>query len=286
MSSFRTFVPPPLRALSWRLPWVLTTDAYARAPLATMARAVRFTLAELRGGERILRTEDGLVFASMPNNFSSFALFVGGARDPLIWRFIERQLKPRGVFIDAGANIGAYSLPAARLVSEAGRVVAFEAHPTTFGYLARNVAMNELHQVTALNLALGAAPGHVVMEFNAANPGETHVGSTCRGATVRLTTLDAALAELGIAAIDYLKVDVEGFELAVLQGARNTIAASPDIVIQTELQEQHARRYGHRIQDIASLLRDWGLVPHGVDHQGATYPLGDDLPGDTIWLRG
>jgi len=287
VTSLRALLPAPLRALRWRLAWVRQTPAYAEAPLATLGRALRFTLAELGGGEITARTKDGLVLATMPNNFSSFAMAVAGARDPLIWAFIRRRLGPGAVVVDAGANVGAYTLPAARLVGPAGRVIAFEAHPATFGFLARNVAANGLANVTALNLALGAGPGRVAMAFSPANPGETHVATAAETRTteVAMVALDDALEGQGLGAVDYLKIDVEGFELPVLRGAARTIAASPGIVIQTELQPRHAGRYGHRIEDIAALLRGLGLDPHGLRPDGGTVRLEGTLRGDVLWMR-
>lgn len=287
MPSLRTLVPAPLRALRWRLPWMRQTAAYAEAPLATLGRALRFTLAELGGGEIRFRAPDGLVLATMPNNFSSFAMAVAGARDPLIWAFIRRRLSPGAVFVDAGANIGSYTMPAARLVGPAGRVVAFEAHPVTFGFLSRNIAANGLANVTALNLALGEGPNRIAMAFSTANPGETHVatGAETHTVEVEMLPLDAALAGQGIGAVDYLKIDVEGFELPVLRGAAGTIAASRRIVIQTELQPQHASRYGHRIEDIATLLHGFGLAPHGLCPAGETVRLEGTLRGDVLWMR-
>lgn len=289
MSLLRAAVPPSIRALRWRLPWVRGTDAFAEAPFRTYLRAARFTLSELAGGDITFRTPNGLAFATMPNNFSSFALFVDGSRDPAIWRFIQRRVPPSAVFVDVGANVGAYAIPAARLVGLGGRVIAFEAHPRTFRYLERSIAMNGMPQVTALNVALGAEPGQADMAFNEANPGETHVvagaAQAGRSDRIRVTTLDAAMAELGVGRIDYLKIDVEGFELPVLQGARGAIGRSPAIMVQTELQERHASRYGHRIEEIASLLQQFGLRPHVLDGNGDLSEQQGRLTGDVIWLR-
>lgn len=286
MPALKRMVPPAIRALRWRLPWMRSTQAFRTAPLRTAARALRFTAAELRGGDIAFRSPGGQAFTTMPNNFSSFALCVGGARDPEIWEFVRSRLREGAVFVDAGANIGTYALPAAQLVGPSGRVVAFEAHPHTYAYLARNAAANGVPWLTALNRALGEEEGEIEMEFQAANPGETHIraaGPRGGGARVPMTTLDAAMAELGLPRMDYLKIDVEGFELPVLRGARAIIAASPGVVIQTELQERHAARYGHRIEDIAALLGELGLRPHELTEEGRLKRLEGRLVGDVIW---
>jgi FkbM family methyltransferase len=247
---------------------------------------MRFTLRELAGGEFAFRTPDGLAMRTMPNNFSSFAMAVAGARDPDIWAFIETCVGPGAVFVDAGANIGAYTLPAARLVGPAGRVIAFEAHPLTFALLKRNVEDNGLRQAMTVNEALGETPGTLHIAFTSANPGETHIAAAHEaGVAVPVTPLDAALARAGVGAVDYLKIDVEGFELAVLRGALETLRGSPSIIVQTELQERHAARYGTTIGDVAALLLREGLKPHVVEGHGMLRVLEGAVRGDVIWQR-
>ena len=291
MTWVRRLVPASIRALRWRLPWMLATDSYARAPVRTILRAMRFTLAESAGRDVAFQSPDGLSITTMANNFSSFAFCVDGARDAAIWRFVKRHIGQGGVFIDAGANIGTYALPAALLVGASGRVIAFEAHPITFSYLHRNARTNGLTQLVPLHLALGETNGEVSMTFFAANPGETHVASAgetvmANTAVVPLRRLDDALAEQGVTRVDYLKVDVEGFELPVLRGALRTLTDNPGIAVQTELVERHAARYGHRIEDIGSLMSGIGLRPHLVDDRtGTLEPLTGKLAGDVIWVR-
>jgi FkbM family methyltransferase len=282
----KRLVPAPVRALRWRIPWRRRTPAHAAAPATAWVRALRFTLREMAGGEFAFRTPGGLVMRTMTNNFSSFAMAVAGARDPDIWAFVEARLRPGASFVDAGANIGAYTLPASRLVGPAGRVIAFEAHPLTFALLKRNVEENRLSNVTVENRALGDTAGTLRLSFTAANPGETHVaGADEGGVAVPVTTLDEALSRAGTGAVDYLKIDVEGFELPVLRGALRTLRESPGIIVQTELQERHAERYGTTIGDVASLLFGEGLKPHVVERQGTLRTLEGTVRGDVIWLR-
>lgn len=283
----RALVPRPLRALRWRLPWMwggARVVPGASRPGA-LWRAARFTLAEMAGRDFAFRAPDGTLYETMPNNFSSFAMATLGSRDPGIWRFIARHVEPGEVFVDAGANIGAYTLPAARLVGPAGRVIAVEAHPRTHALLARNIAANGLGQAMALHTALGEAPGELVMAFNEANPGETHVGTEGSGARVAVQRLDDVLAGLGVAQARYLKIDVEGFELPVLRGAAGLIAASLGIAVQTELLQRHADRYGYRLEAVGELLQGLGLRPHLVDAAGGLRLLEGRLGGDVIWRR-
>ncbi|WP_376089741.1 FkbM family methyltransferase [Roseomonas sp. CCTCC AB2023176] len=265
-----------------------STEAYARAPLRTTSRAARFVLHELNGGDVTFRSPEGLVFSTMPNNFSSFAVVVDGARDLAIWRFVERRLGRGAVFVDVGANIGTYSLPAARLVGAEGRVIAFEAHPRTYAYLRRNVEANALRQVVPVHMALGDGDGEVTMTFEDANPGETHVSAQDAApgaARVRLGTLDDALRDLGAERVDYLKIDVEGFELPVLRGAVRTVGGNPGIVVQTELVNGYAARYGHRVADVVTLLRDLGLEPWCARPDGTVEAVSGEPAGDVLWMR-
>jgi hypothetical protein len=132
------------------------------------------------------------------------------------------------------------------------------------------------------------APGQIEI-VSVANPGESHVaakGEHASGAAiVAMATLDDALAGEAIGPVDYLKIDVEGFELPVLRGARRTIAASPAIVVQTELQDQHASRYGFRTEEVASPLSELGLRPHLPRSDGPPQAAEGRLRGDILWLR-
>jgi FkbM family methyltransferase len=293
----RRLVPAPLREarrdwLRYGHPywhWLRGSEIYAAAPLTSLARLIRWVIMNSTRREIAFATRDGLRFVSAPKNFTSFVLYLSGRRDPAIDRFIRGRIGAGAVFVDAGANIGAYTVPASRQVGPNGRVVAFEAHPVTYAYLARNIVLNTLGNVVGLNNALGSKPGWVEMDYQRSNPGETHVAadSTPTGTRVELVTLDDTMTRLGIARIEYLKIDVEGYELQVLRGARGIIDRSCGIVVQTELIEQHLRRYGTTVADVVAFLRELGFTPHMVHRDGSAKVVaqGMALPDDAIWLR-
>lgn len=273
-----------------RLRWARTYPPYREAPAAYALRVLRYTLAEqLASPDRFAFTScGGSLFDSPRNNWSSFIAGVFGQRDLNVFRFWQRALKAGAVFLDVGANIGLYTVPACRMVGPSGRVVGFEAHPGTFAFLARNVARNCNGIVTAENLAVGSGPGEIRIAFCDRNPGETHVAAAGEtGECVAMVSLDEYCERHAIPRIDYLKIDVEGYESEVLRGAERMIAASPDILIQTEYEPRHLRRYGDP-HAMPALLAGWGFVPHRLAWEdGSPSPIAalDGYGGEIVWSR-
>jgi FkbM family methyltransferase len=277
--------PYDLKTLRDRYRWFRETAPYARQPRRTTFDFAWWAIREMATEELAFRTSDGVRMVSMPGNFSSMAMYLLSDRDPEIQSVIRRVVPAGGVFVDVGANIGSYTVRASQIVGPAGRVVAIEAHPFTFGFLERTIALNGFANVTAMNIAAGAGRQIVRMKYTAVNPGETHV-SREGDAEIMMQPLDECMAGLGIAAIDYLKIDVEGYELFVLRGARRIIEPSRGIVVQTEQVDQHARRYGHSVSEIVELLLAYGLQPHRVDKEGAVHAVPEReryRDGDYLW---
>jgi FkbM family methyltransferase len=127
---------------------------------------------------------------------------------------IQGLLEGGGHFIDIGANIGTYTIVAAE--QPRARVLAIEPHPRTFEYLSRNVARNGYQNVQMVRAAIGASEGSVTITDT---PGSaaTHITGDGAGLAVPLRRMDSLLEESGLSP-DVVKIDVEGFELGVLQG--------------------------------------------------------------------
>lgn len=132
----------------------------------------------------------------------------------------------RAVAVDAGAHVGAWTLP---LAEEFGRVIAFEPCAANRACLLANAA--GLRHVEIEDTALGDAFGEARLGLPAerdVNSGQHMIGAA--GAAVRVVPLDAwALPEL-----DLLKIDVEGFELPVLRGALDTLRRCRPVVVMEE----------------------------------------------------
>ena len=135
-------------------------------------------------------------------------------------------VKPGMTAFDIGANVGSYTLLLAQWVGREGHVYAFEPSATPFEGLRRHVDINGVSAVaTPIASAVGATTGTLPFVV-ASTPGESRLApahGSAAATAVPVTTIDAFCARHGVTP-DFIKVDVEGSELDVLRGARQTIA--------------------------------------------------------------
>ena len=135
--------------------------------------------------------------------------------------FLRAHTPAGGVFVDVGANVGTYAMVLARDVGAAGKVIAIEPHPVTHARLAFNRAASNYAQVILVAAAAGASDGELMIETDGDNLGASHIvtgkssGNAIKVPSLRLQRI---LDETGVAHVDALKIDVEGFEDRVLTG--------------------------------------------------------------------
>ncbi|ADI31996.1 FkbM family methyltransferase [Staphylothermus hellenicus] len=138
--------------------------------------------------------------------------------EPWTWKYLQ-SLKQDHVFIDVGAHIGLYTIYVANILR--GRVIAIEPNPESYEFLLRNIQLNNLKRVIALNIVAWKEDGRLRLCYT---PGDTTRSSVKRikgqerCVSVRARKLDSLLRELNIDRIDLVKIDVEGAEREVLQG--------------------------------------------------------------------
>jgi FkbM family methyltransferase len=141
------------------------------------------------------------------------------------YRAFRDVVGPGHVALDVGANVGAYALLLGQWVGPTGRVFAFEPAPDVYTALSRHIRLNHLGDVVrpvAAALSDREAETPLVLGGTAGESRLAVPGDTGEIRSVRSTTIDRFCALQGVAP-DFIKVDVEGWEVAVLRGARDTI---------------------------------------------------------------
>lgn len=199
------------------------------AGLRGKARVARWLLARRLGvGDVVIDALHDVRFI-VPNLLDpvGFHLFIDGVYEPLEIDWILNRLAPGDVYVDVGANIGALAVPAAKRVGASGRVVAIEASPCIAEYLNKNIALNELSNVTVCCIAADSSTESSV-PFYVASAERFGMGALTPqyGGTatpVQSMRLDDLLASLNVDRVHVLKIDVEGFEVRVLAGAQKLL---------------------------------------------------------------
>src|SRR5437899_6641131 len=177
----------------------------------------------LRGNTNLGVSVDGVRFDVRPR--TNDLDLISSKHEPMATRSF--QVAAGDVVVDVGAHIGRYALRAA---TKASKVIAVEPDPSNFSLLERNVRMNGFSNVVLVPHALSSRPGTQALWLAASgNTGTSSVdpnASSARGGArspgiVHVETLprDEVVESVGLTRIDWLKVDVEGHEIAVLQGA-------------------------------------------------------------------
>jgi FkbM family methyltransferase len=189
------------------------------------------------------------------------------------FRAIATLLAPGDTAVDVGANVGTHSIVMSRAVAPGGRVIAFEPVLPTAWLMRENLALNRVENVELLQAAVSDAPGTVEMNvfdqrYSAWNSrGEASNDGISPVAVVQVPaeTLDEALARGGIDRVAFLKIDVEGFELEVLGGARRLLSDGSIDVLSFEVSQVPLKASGHNARSVFELLASLGYRSYKFD---------------------
>jgi FkbM family methyltransferase len=159
-----------------------------------------------------------------------------------------------GVFIDVGANMGTHTLGIARHLGDRGRVYSYEPQRLLFQMICGSLALNAVTNVFCMNEAVGAAPGKLAVPqfdyFRPMNFGSVEFGVEQREKLDQVRGDDPSKADyVPVSTIDHLdlpevhviKIDAEGMELEVLEGARKTLARCSPVLLVEHLKVDRER---------------------------------------------
>lgn len=249
-----------LRAISWlderrffrRIAWQQHNNRFVRELWTRLSRPLRWrTLPIMSGPARGLKI----------NLHGSAVQFATGAAERPMQEAVVAELRPGATFYDIGANVGFVTLLAARLVGPTGRVVAFEPVPENVAAIRHNLALNGIDWAEVRQTAVADKPGSaklILSDVSAFSRLATvNVPTGARGQIeVQVTTVDEFMASGQAPPPDLVKIDVEGAELEVIEGMRETLARHHPAVL-TEVHDCQS--------EYAALMAGLGYKPLNLD---------------------
>jgi len=174
-----------------------------------------------------------------------------GAEDEAI---VQSLVRTGDTVIDVGANIGTLTLAMAKLVGESGQVFSIEAHPKIYQYLVGNVRLNGVRNVTTINVACGRE-SQVVRLTDYKSDDQNSVDANAL--SVKMQRLDAIVTLPRQREIAMLKIDVEGYEKFVLEGASGLLSRTA--IVYFESWTAHYGKFGYQLCDIVEQLSSHGF---------------------------
>jgi FkbM family methyltransferase len=190
-----------------------------------------------------------------------------GTFEPTETACVRDWLRPGMTFVDVGANCGYYTALAASCVGASGRVFSIEPQPVAYTQLVEMVRANGLNQVRTFPYGLSTLDGEATLYLPPESSGENNATMVrhpaAREIRVHTRTLDHCISEWGIERIDVLKIDVEGYEPKVLQGATQALSKGNIRAILCEFNDVWLEAADSSSGALLSLLRSHGFSIHG-----------------------
>jgi FkbM family methyltransferase len=287
LAGFRLYPEPREGRDPWR--------KVAPARLSVARRMGRFLASPIRRKYITVALRARRVFPEMPIPlrlpFGAWWLAEKGALDHELMysafeetemRFVQRLLRPGMTVVDIGAHHGLYTLLSAKRVGRRGRVIAFEPSPRELRRLGKHLRVNHCRNVEVESCALGKEPGGAELFLvdgfrdwgNSLRP--PAVGEPTRPVRVSVRRLDDVLAERGVKHVDFIKLDAEGGELAVLEGAKRLLQTAPRPAILAEVEDVRTQPWGYAAREIMQLLARWNYRWFALSEMGTLYPVSPD----------
>lgn len=208
-----------------------------------------------------------------------FEIFINGVYEQNTIQFILSKLPNEATFIDVGANIGAIFIPVSRL-KKGIRIVAVEASSAVFGYLNENVEINNCKNIKIINTAISNKDNQILIFFSPKDfygKGSFSPIYTDVPESVITITLDTLLSNEGIEKVDFIKVDVEGYEYSIFAGAKKILSSenAPDILFEyldwAELEATNEKGSAQKI------LKSYGYTLFRLKENGILQRLDEKL---------
>lgn len=226
--------------------------------------------ANLKGSIRIRTKNLTIETPSIEETISKYLIF-DGIYDNDTYHILLRFLKKNSVFLDIGANVGLFSLLAARNICPEGAVYSVEAAPSIYGFLKRNKEANPVSNITIYHNAAHKTSGEEVRFFEAPESkfgmGSLYNRPGSRQVTVKTLAVDDLILNEGIKKVDLIKIDIEGYEVNAFRGAEKLLSRpdAPPIIFEFNDWGETPEKIGAPPGEAQRYLRSLGYHTQAVE---------------------
>jgi len=200
--------------------------------------------------------------------------------EPATTRLFQTTVTPGMVMVDIGAHVGYYTLLAAQLTGPTGQIYAFEPEPGNHDTLLKNIELNGHDNITATRSAVSDRQGSATMYLTSLDSGRhslfLHDLPQRGNAAVETTTLDLFLEARDWPKIDLIKIDVEGAEVAVLDGMSQSLERFPGLKIIIEFNPALLQSASVAPISFLDKLRSLGFQISVIDDSTGLSPVSAD----------
>lgn len=213
-------------------------------------------------------------------NYIDACIYYMGDYEPYLKTQFSKLIKHGDVILDVGANIGFHTMYFAELVGKQGKVFGFEPIPVNYHALQENLKLNKFSQIISVNKALGDINSslNIHINENKTNPGAFNLfESGIKNTVIECVKGDDFLKKNSITKVNFIKIDVEGYELEVLKGMMESIKSMKPTII-FEYDEFYQSKLNANSKSILHFLIDLDYSLYKIDGYGKRYYLNIDEP--------
>jgi FkbM family methyltransferase len=197
--------------------------------------------------------------------------------EPATTQLFQKIVTPGMVVVDIGAHVGYYTLLAAKLVGPTGKIYAFEPESGNHETLLKNIELNKYGNIMATRMAVSDREGNATMYLTSLDSGRhslfRHDLPQRGNASVATTTLDQFLESQKWPRIDLIKIDVEGAEVAVLDGMAKLLERSSELQLIIEFNPALLQSAGIHPLGFLDKVRSLGFKMAAIDDSSSLIPV-------------
>lgn len=261
-----------MRALLARIFRIIFKIPFFRKYFFWFHKRIFYPLNLFKNVTRKVKINNNIIFSLNINDWVQENLYFLGEYEKAELKTLDIFLKEDSTFIDLGANIGLYTLYASRLVGKKGHVISFEPFKENYKTLIKNISLNECSNILAENLAISKKNEIINLYWNVEDRNLGMVSTTyniknSKSEIANAVSLDYYFKKNNIGRIDFIKIDIEGFEYQALLGMKEILSNYNPILLIEILPEKGSSELSNAFR-IANFLKEFNYIKYYIDDSG------------------